>query len=338
MNCTAPGIILPKTRHETLLALPFVYRLLEHLEPSIKLHIVGDNDLLEIVELAKTRGLKKFESSIITITNLNLAPPLDTIYCLDRSFRSGFAAWLNGAKHRVGFSSGSVAFFYTHPVATSWNEGHSEIEKNLNLLRSHLQQDIAEWDTLAAGSLLSSLPRDLSVQPISDSIVMVTFDASAEGRQWPVAQVAALCETLTPQGVEIWLVGDSSASALAQEVIGLVPSLLIKNLCENRGLGEQIELISKVDLVVSADLVTLYLACDLGVRVVGLLGNVLPDFGFAPWRRNASVLTVVAACRNCELLGLKQKPRGRHKCVESIAGDRVYREVRKSLYDSIALS
>ena len=114
----------------------------------------------EIFNLAKTQGLAEFALRLSAvefkkrsehrgffkmwkwIRSLKFrqgAQVPDIVFCVQRSFRSGFLSLLSRAPQRVGFSSGAATMFYTHLVARQWESSKSEIasETRVPLSFSH---------------------------------------------------------------------------------------------------------------------------------------------------------------------------------------------------------
>ncbi|HVK80586.1 MAG TPA: glycosyltransferase family 9 protein [Verrucomicrobiae bacterium] len=311
-----------------MLALSAVYRLAEALERDERgwgALVLVVRDHRDLVDLALARGLHPFASHIEVHGEFPRSVNVDTVYCLDRSWRTGWAAWRSRAPRRLGFASGAPAFFYTESVVTKWNELESEMDKNFKLLRARWGTDaIAPWDARAQASLLAAGPGG------HDAAVGITL-APPTGfeRRWEAKQIAELARVLTDQGVEVKLLGPAASAPLADVVRAHHDSLLVKNECADVALATRLALIESCDVLVASDLESMHLASDLAVPVVALCGAALQECGYAPWRRRASVLSVSGTCAACEEEALKRKPRRPHVCIERMQGARVYREVRR---------
>ncbi len=252
------------------------------------------------------------------------------VFCLQRSFRSGFLAWLSDANSRVGFSSGSSGnYFYTHNVVRSWDEGRHEIEKNLDLLRASFPEaKIPSWVHQDSSSLLTNqkrLSQDLPYKKNDELVVAMSLGSPWGTKRWPTENATSLIKKMTQEGIAIKFLGDSSTRDMGDQVKSQVSSLLFENLTGKTSVSEWIEQISKCDFLIGGDSAAVHAASDLGVPVLALFGPTLPEFGFAPWRKGSRVLGVKdLSCRPCHIHGPKVCPKKHHKCMKDLSPDEVY--------------
>jgi heptosyltransferase-2 len=326
---------------DCVLSLPFVHELAANF-PESRIVIVTQPGIQKaLFELALERGLAHLASrtSLVTLDKRATEKSLwglrrwvrrvkaeeggtpSRVFCLQRSFRSGLLAVLSGTEERVGFASGAASFLYTRAVRRTWEQGEHEIEKNLDLLRAVLSERvIAPWRGLDRPSLLAASPRP---QRAPDRAALALGSPWATKR-WPVENAIELCRKWSDAGVEVKLVGDPSAREIAEQIKAAVPSRLLEDRVGQTTMKEWADLLDSSAVLVSGDSASVHVASDLAVPVVGLFGPTIPEFGFAPWRTNSSVLqTPDLVCRPCSIHGPKSCPLGHHKCLKNIGAEQV---------------
>ncbi len=332
---------------DCVLSLPFISRALD-LFPKEDLQIITGHPGMPLFKLAFERGLKN-QAHRIRLWQLEkrskhaypwglysfakeirkIEKP-SKVFCLQRSFRSGFLSLISGAPKRYGFSSGAASFFYSDLCRRDWNTGRPEIEKNLDLLRCALGQEVEPWSPSKSPSFLS--PPDWPGVDLNSESVAVSLGSPWPTKRWPVKNSIDLIERLTREGLEVKLLGDKSAIPLADEIRAKVPSLLLKDLCGKTTIKEMVDEIATSRLLVSGDSAAVHVASDLGVPVIALFGPTLPDFGFAPWRKNSVALGISnLKCRPCDIHGPKKCPEVHHRCLVDLSGETVHKQLRKMI-------
>lgn len=338
---------------DCVLTLPFLKELLT-LEPEARVRLVTQKGIQqELFLLALERGLKEHALRVEVLpfdkkTQRSLWSPfswmrshqaatvakdVEVAFCLHRSFRSALLAFLSGARHRLGFSSGAASFLYTQAVPRSWDRGDHEIEKNLNLLRAYYSNaSVPAYlgkDVQKCPSILSS--PDQRPARVKDRVALA-LGSPWPTKRWPIEHAIELCREWMHQGVEVCLLGDPSAKDLAAQIESAVPSLLIRNHVGKTNMKEWVDLLDSCSLLVSGDSASVHVASDLGVPVLGLFGPTVPEFGFAPWRTHSKVLQLGdLPCRPCHIHGPKTCPLGHHKCLKDLEPKHVLRHAKSYL-------
>jgi heptosyltransferase-2 len=326
---------------DAILTLPMLSEL-ARLDPSARIVCIVTPVTKPLIDLALQRGLKNFSDRIFCIEFPKKNPALktpwglrrwvrsqnfilgdvDSAFCVQRSLRTAFIAWLAKAKTRIGFSSGSSAFLYDVVVPRDWSSGKSEIEKNLDLLRARfLDSEIPSWVfNQSAPSLLKP-----SVEVQQPNKIVLAMGSPWPTKDWPYENCLGFIERAISSGAEVVLTGDGSAITRAQKLEQSVPRHRLRNLVGQTSIREWVDEIATSQVVVSGDSATVHLASDLGVPVLALFGPTVPDFGFAPWRKPSLVLGIKdLPCRPCDIHGPKTCPKGHHKCMVDLAPDKVW--------------
>jgi heptosyltransferase-2 len=337
---------------DAVLSLPFLARLAET-HPRARIEVIAAKAGEAVFKLALERGLADHASRVRVhvfdkrgrhrgpLGMLRLIRELralggrpDTVYCLQRSFRSGALALLSGATERIGFSTGAASFFYTRSVRREWNTGRSEVEKNLDLLRAEESgfaegREIRPWDPNNAPSLL----RGSGATPKSvPAYAVLSLGSPWATKRWPVENAAAFARQVVEAGHELVLSGDHAARPLSDELTRLVPSPSIRDLTGATDIPALVDLIAGARLLVSGDSAAVHIASDLGVPAIAVFGPTLPDFGFAPWRKGSLAMGVNGLyCRPCDIHGPAVCPEGHHRCLKEVSGESVARQSRRFL-------
>ena len=137
----------------------------------------------------------------------------------------------------------------------------------------------------------------------TDSRIMAICPGAefGEAKQWPPQHYAALCETMTARGRQVWmfgshkdcLTGEAIQADLASEhLAGCV------NLIGRTSLAQAIDLLSLVDVVVSNDSGLMHIGAGLQKPVVAMFGSTSPDFT-PPLAERVKLLATDIECRPC---------------------------------------
>lgn len=322
---------------DAVLTLPFVYR---ELEKNNELLLIGAPRNISVFQRAKEQGLKKFASKLHLVSwdKKTTKNPValykfseelkekyfvpDNVFCIHRSFSTAMLGLLSGAAKRVGFSSGAATLFYSDCVPRHWDSGQHEVEKNLDLLRHFSPTE--KWPGDVAPSLLGE-------KKTQKGVVAFSLGSPWATKEWDLENALNLMRKLISEGIEVWLLGDKSFAARADELEKKLESKLVKNFSGKTGIQEWIDLISKASVVVSGDSAAVHVACDLNVPVIAIFGPTVTEFGFAPWRKNARVLALDLECRPCDIHGPRKCPLGHHRCMKDIKAETVHAAIQPFL-------
>ncbi|MBC7186037.1 MAG: glycosyltransferase family 9 protein, partial [Calditrichaeota bacterium] len=87
--------------------------------------------------------------------------------------------------------------------------------------------------------------------------------------------------------------------------------------------------IRRCRVLVCNDSAPLHLGVAVGTPVVAVFGPTVTDFGFGPLGKGHVVIERELPCRPCAIHGGRKCPIGTHECMTGIAGEEVYRAVRR---------
>ena len=235
--------------------------------------------------------------------------------------KSGFLAFLSGARRRIGFhkknlKEGQASLFYTENLDEVPERDHV-IEKNLKLL-SLLGIEGSRYD------FPLHFPEELGakVQGILDDsgydaqkkLVLLNVGAAWETKRWYADRWIELVARIRGDKVyPILLWGNEEEHALAKEVrdasqVPLVPPMTLK---------EVMALIKKASVLISGDTFALQAAGALDTPVVGLFGPTTPTRN-GPFREHDRVIFHELECSHCY-----NRKCSRLVCIEAIMPDEV---------------
>ncbi len=250
----------------------------------------------------------------------------DTALLLPNSLESALAAWLWGARRRIGFAADQRAGLLTHSIEPFAERRH-QVEEYLALLEAFglspgereptWRLEPVEVDAHRLDQLLDSVGLR-EKKPLVGVQLGAAFGPS---KLWPAERVASLCDALASREIAALLLGSPAEAALAGEVQALsvssVPSLA------GRDSPELLPcLLSRLDLLVSGDTGTAHLAAAIGLPVVVLFGPTDPR-RTRPMGSRSAAIWKKPPCAPCFLTRCPIE----HVCMRSISVDEVLREV-----------
>ncbi len=230
----------------------------------------------------------------------------DLVINLTEGDRGAIAAWISGAKIRVGFDPKGSGFFgkkkaYTHLVKHCPTPRHT-VEKNLDALRR-----IGIFPEPDERDLFLHIP-DKAFAKI-DSFALQDFVVIHPTSRWrfkclPLETVAAVATALKQQGFELVLTAgpDPQEMAMVEQIIQKTGQELV-NLAGCLSLKELAALIQKSSGLICVDSVALHIASALKVPVVAAFGPT-SEINWGPWMHPYSkVVAKEVACRPCFMDG-----------------------------------
>ena len=329
---------------DIILATPFM-RGLRKLFPKAEIHFLTTKIGAEILaynpwdiqlKIFNKHGKDKGLGATLAQAKILQKEAYDFVFCLHRSFRSGFLAWRSGAPIRIGFAQTPAAFFLTKTFRR--DPALLEGQKNLVLLNQLANRVVessfipevrwSEADALVANALQAANEKYIVLAPCS---VWNT-------KRWPEERFAELAKMFWEKYKwKTVLVGANSEKDLAicQKIISLLPedfSNSIKNLCGTTKLTQLAVILKNAQIVVANDSAPLHLAVAVGAKGVAIFGPTTKSLGFFPHADKNSWSVVEnngLDCRPCGKHGHEQCPKEHFRCMLEIQPEQVWEEVKK---------
>lgn len=235
--------------------------------------------------------------------------------------KSGFLAFLSGARRRIGFHKTNLkerqaSLFYTERLGEVSEKDHV-IEKNLKLLSMlGIEEHNYEFPLSFPDELSEKVRKildDLGYAP-QKNLVLMNVGAAWETKRWPADRWIELIERIGNGSIfPVMLWGNETEQELAKQVnkasgVPVVPSLTLQ---------EVMALIRAVSVLVSGDTFALQAACALDRPVVGMFGPTTPTRN-GPFRERDQVVFHELECSHCY-----KRTCSRLECLEKITPEEV---------------
>jgi heptosyltransferase-3 len=221
----------------------------------------------------------------------------DLVINLTEGDRGAMAAWVAGARIRVGFESKGWLGrrVYTHVVKHCPSLRHT-VERNLDAVRR-----LGIFPEVGERELFLAVPeeaRRAMRERVKGPFVMIHPTSRWLFKCWPVEKMRALVEELLRRGKRVVLTAGPDRAE--REMVGAIAKGLdVVDLSGAISLKELGALIEMSELLVCVDSVPFHMANALKKRVVAIFGPT-SDVTWGPWRNaGARVVAQKMSCRPC---------------------------------------
>ncbi|MDR2026726.1 MAG: glycosyltransferase family 9 protein [Prevotellaceae bacterium] len=128
--------------------------------------------------------------------------------------------------------------------------------------------------------------------------------AAHQGKIYPLEKMAEVIEYLSIKGFNLFLFGSNAEKLQLQEWESKFPHCI--SVAGKFTLKEELQLIGKLDLMLSMDSANMHLASLVGTAVVSVWGATHPYAGFTGWRQSPdNIVQIDKHCRPCSIYGNK---------------------------------
>jgi ADP-heptose:LPS heptosyltransferase len=127
--------------------------------------------------------------------------------------------------------------------------------------------------------------------------------AAHQGKIYPLEKMAEALDYLSMKGFYLFLFGGGNSEKLQlQEWESKFPHCI--SVAGKFSLKEELQLISKLDLMLSMDSANMHLASLVGITVVSVWGATHPYAGFTGWQQSSeNIVQIDKPCRPCSVYG-----------------------------------
>ncbi len=187
------------------------------------------------------------------------------------------------------------------------------------------------YDTTLNSSLLTP-HSSLNLSPEGRKIGIAPFAAHA-GKIYPLERMERVVEMLTERerDARIYLFGGGGKEReQMRQWAERWPESVTVAADVVKGLREELQLMARLDVMVSMDSANMHLASLVGTRVVSVWGATHPYAGFLGWgQKTGDCVQVALPCRPCSVFGNKPCRRGDFACMRTIEPERIVERIVK---------
>lgn len=220
------------------------------------------------------RGWLKSPGSVLQARRRLIADHYEVSIDLQGLTKSAFAAWLSGAKNRIGFSppDGREISPWLNTDCYHASADHI-VDKNLELLSTYgVNNDKARFELPVSGDAAAKVDGWIGDTGMKDTYGVVNPGAGWPSKRWPPSRYAEVCEALhgrsgmkfvvTWAGTEERVMAESIVK-LATDAAGLAPATDLRELAA---------LLRRAAVFIGSDTGPLHIAAALGTPCIGLYG------------------------------------------------------------------
>ncbi|MBF0619799.1 MAG: lipopolysaccharide heptosyltransferase II [Candidatus Omnitrophica bacterium] len=242
---------------------------------------------------------------------------VDAVFLLRRSVSRTFLMWLAGIPVRVGFAGNGAGMFLTHRVAEFDLDSRHRSDVYLKVLEafgvpvsdhacllSVLPEALLQADTWLAARGISS----------KDKILMVNTGGNWDLKQWPEKNFVGLVQALVRQEYKVILPGAASDKQKVERIIREAGVAAISAAGET-DLKMLAGLLSRAQVLITADSGPLHLASALGVSTISLFGPTRPEITGPRGRGRSIVIQKDAGCNRAPCYNLQCQD---NRCMKEI--------------------
>lgn len=153
-------------------------------------------------------------------------------------------------------------------------------------------------------------------------------------KSWPVKNMISLMERIGEKyRVKFWLFGGGDELSGLETIVARVGDSQI--VAGHFSPGEELTLISRLDLMISMDSANMHLAALTGTKVVSIWGATSQLTGFGPWMQPSGYMAEIPVteleCRPCTVFGSGECRRGDLACLAWLSPEKVFEKVEAAL-------
>jgi len=295
--------------------------------PAAKEVVVRDRFVCDVITFDKRKSERGI-SGMFRIARQLAGRKYDRVYCLHRSIRTAVVLWLARIPHRIGFRD-SKGWFLFHETRTR-PRGTHEVERNLSIIQPEMVGD--EFDD--AIRLVAPERRELGTEARTAMNEIENFAIIAPGsvwktKRWSAQHYRTIVERLLARGLSVIVTGAPSEEQSCREASFGTEAL---NLVGKTSLSDLMALISRAELVVCNDSMTLHLASGFSRPTVAIFCATSPKFGFGPWKSPHIIVEKDGlACKPCRRHGSMRCPTGTEACMTSLGPNDVWNACQQLL-------
>ena len=184
----------------------------------------------------------------------------------------------------------------------------------------------------------SEIPCELDIQPkvgekLNKKYLGIAPFAKHLGKIYPMElQEQVIAHFAKDSKIELFIFGGGAdEKKIVDQWVSKYPS--INSMVGKLGLNEELQFISKLDLMFSMDSANMHLAALVDTKVLTLWGATHPYAGFLAWNQNNdNIIHQDLACRPCSVYGNKACHRKDYACLHQTSPSTIIQKIENLLF------
>lgn len=320
------GDIVLSTALIEKIAKRYEYANIYYLTTPLGAQILKNNpNLKEIIvydKKNKDRGLKGFFKVIRQLREKDI----DLCLTPHRYLRSSFLTFLSGAKIKIGYDIAPLSFIFDKKI--KYNKTKHEVEKLLSFLDDRIEEDSERFELKLYPDIAEKNRVDFLFKNIlyNKKNVILAPGSKWFTKMWPEEYFSVLIDLLSKmEDIQVVIVGGKEEKNIKLR--------LNENVLDLRGettLLELAEVIRRAEIIVSNDSSPIHISSAFeNVKIIGIFGPTVREFGFFPWSKNSIVFEVKDLyCRPCGIHGGNNCPEKHFRCMRDIKPEMIENEIK----------
>jgi heptosyltransferase-2 len=340
------GVFLPNWIGDVVMATPALRAMRKHLGPHARMYgvmrpYVGDvltgTPWLDEQVLFAPKSPDRALRGLALVRRLR-SLKLDAVVLLTNSLRTGFLAFLSGAKKRIGYARyGRGPLLTTRlqpPMRDSKLIKHPTVDYYLELahaLGCPAESPRLELATTAEDERSADLAwSQLKLRGDGRVIVLNSSGAFGAAKLWPVEHFASLARRVATQlDHDVLVLCGPSERDIAHKIVEEAKHPRVVSLAGHPlSIGLSKACVRRAALLVTTDSGPRHFAVAFGVPIVGLFGPTPPIWGDNPTAIETRLEVEGLGCLGCHK---RVCPLGHHRCMRDLSVDRVFQAVVERL-------
>jgi heptosyltransferase-2 len=237
------------------------------------------------------------------------------IYSSHRSFRTSFIVMQSGVRETYGFSNSSLFHVYKHVI--EYRTDIHEVQRNLDMIGYKYSSE--SWRIIPQlkenESSKNKVDEFISSNEIQGRVIAIAPGSIWETKKYPERLFQEIIKFFASKSYKILIVGGESDRELSEKLtIGYDKSVVIST-AGNFSIIESIELLKKVNLLLSNDSAPTHLGMCADIPVLTIYCSTIPEFGFFPYNKKSSYISFNdLSCKPCGIHGYEQCPISTFDC------------------------
>lgn len=332
-----PGILVIQTAFigDAILTLPMIQKL-KSLNPDVFIDVLCTPATKEIFEASPCvnkaismdkRGEHKSFFAVYKLAAGIFKNGYTKIYSPHRSFRTSLFVLFSSVRETYGFSNSSFRFVYKNII--EYDKECHEVARNLDLIGLNGGEEFRNILPVVEVSPAGKEKVALFKKKNKLEKYIVLAPASVwKTKMYPVEYFKTLAKHFASKGFKVVLMGSEKDSFILKEFLDFDDGIILA--AGAFSLIESVELLKGAKLLISNDSAPTHLGLCADIPVLTLFCSTIPGFGFYPYSRKSSFLSIEGLeCKPCGIHGKNECPVKTFACGFNLTPDLVIKKTEE---------